>query len=354
MYKARVVRLETYGAFVELEGLSRHALLHVSQMSNVRVNDPSEVVGVGDPVQVKVISADPDSRKVSVTMRNINQSDGTDADPMNLEAEKLQRNRTRGAGREQEAEQASFPHRDGMELGAVLKTSCPRCGGIGHMAYECFVRPGQQQYALITLDDSDMKTILEAKRMATPKTPYTPLTHSAVAAAPVAPPLPPAEAHAPRASAGVGVVERSKHDTRHHHRRHTSRSRSPRREDKSGPSSRHHHHHRHHSPHARSPSRSRSRSREREREKDQGRERSSRASRGGKDEEEPRSSGRGESANHHKRDHRHSRRDKTDTHAQRKGEGRGDSKVRRRDGEGVATLEQRAATVPHGSTMRRE
>ena len=53
IYDAKVVRLEKYGAFVNFfEGTD--GLLHVSQISHERVNQPSDVLKIGDIVKVKV------------------------------------------------------------------------------------------------------------------------------------------------------------------------------------------------------------------------------------------------------------------------------------------------------------
>lgn len=48
----KVVRLEAFGAFVEL-GAERPGLVHVSELSHNYVRVPSEVVKVGDEVDVK-------------------------------------------------------------------------------------------------------------------------------------------------------------------------------------------------------------------------------------------------------------------------------------------------------------
>ena len=61
IYDAKVVRLEKYGAFVNLfEGTD--GLLHVSQISHERVNQPSDVLKIGDIVKVKVTEIDEKGR----------------------------------------------------------------------------------------------------------------------------------------------------------------------------------------------------------------------------------------------------------------------------------------------------
>ncbi len=66
----RVTHITDYGAFVELEeGIE--GLVHVSELSDKRVRHPSSVVKVGDVVQVRVKSVDPEQRRISLTMKPV-------------------------------------------------------------------------------------------------------------------------------------------------------------------------------------------------------------------------------------------------------------------------------------------
>ena len=69
IYDATVVRLEKYGAFVNLFG-STDALLHVSKISYQRVAQPSDVLKIGDKIQVKVMEIDEKGR-VNVSARDL-------------------------------------------------------------------------------------------------------------------------------------------------------------------------------------------------------------------------------------------------------------------------------------------
>lgn len=62
-----VKSITTFGAFVDLGGID--GLLHKTDMSWRRVNHPSEVVAVGDEIEVMVISVDRDSEKVSLGLK---------------------------------------------------------------------------------------------------------------------------------------------------------------------------------------------------------------------------------------------------------------------------------------------
>ncbi len=57
-----------FGAFIDI-GLHEDGLVHISQMANYRVHHPSEVVSVGDIVEVKVLKIDTDKQKVALTMK---------------------------------------------------------------------------------------------------------------------------------------------------------------------------------------------------------------------------------------------------------------------------------------------
>jgi transcriptional accessory protein Tex/SPT6 len=65
----RVVRLVDFGAFVDI-GAQTDGLLHVSQMSGSFVNHPSEVVKVGDEIEVRVIEIDSERHRISLTMKS--------------------------------------------------------------------------------------------------------------------------------------------------------------------------------------------------------------------------------------------------------------------------------------------
>jgi ribosomal protein S1 len=62
----KVVRLELYGAFIDL-GVGTNAILHISQLKD-KVNRISDVLNVGDEVTVWVDKVDPERGQVMVTM----------------------------------------------------------------------------------------------------------------------------------------------------------------------------------------------------------------------------------------------------------------------------------------------
>lgn len=64
-----VTRLAKFGAFVDLGGAD--GLIHISQLSWNRVNDPSEVVSVGDKVSVYVLDVDKQKGRISLTLKDV-------------------------------------------------------------------------------------------------------------------------------------------------------------------------------------------------------------------------------------------------------------------------------------------
>lgn len=69
--KGTVRNVTDFGAFVDI-GVKHDGLVHISRLSNNYVKNPSDVVSVGDIVDVKVIGIDNEKQKVSLSMKDIN------------------------------------------------------------------------------------------------------------------------------------------------------------------------------------------------------------------------------------------------------------------------------------------
>ena len=57
-----------FGAFVDI-GVKHDGLVHISEMSDKYIKNPSDVVSVGDIVKVKVIKIDRERQKVALSMK---------------------------------------------------------------------------------------------------------------------------------------------------------------------------------------------------------------------------------------------------------------------------------------------
>ncbi|HJZ94262.1 MAG TPA: 30S ribosomal protein S1 [Gemmataceae bacterium] len=68
--KGKVTKLTNFGVFVELQpGLE--GLLHISELSDGKVESPEDVVKVGDEVEVKVLRVDTKDRKIGLSRKNL-------------------------------------------------------------------------------------------------------------------------------------------------------------------------------------------------------------------------------------------------------------------------------------------
>ena len=202
------------------------ALLHISQMSNTKISDPSEVVSIGDPLFVKVIEIKvgnnvgtwsnfahsltrshahsftlhsftlsllhspilthplthpltyiwfspwlQDDGKIAVSMKSVRQSDGTDTDPTNIliEQERLRK------------QKVTDNERPPLELGAVLNTVCAKCGLKGHFAKDCFSQGKQYSVVEANSEEEQLEDLL--RHRAVQPHPTTATTTAAAAAA---------------------------------------------------------------------------------------------------------------------------------------------------------------------------
>ena len=66
--EGKVARLTDFGAFVDLGGID--GLVHVSEISHGHVGKPSDVLSVGDTVNVRILSVDSDKERVSLSIKD--------------------------------------------------------------------------------------------------------------------------------------------------------------------------------------------------------------------------------------------------------------------------------------------
>ena len=71
--EGQISNIVDFGAFVDLNGID--GLIHISELSWSHVNHPSEVLSIGDTVQVKVLDIDRDRQRISLGLKQ------TQADP---------------------------------------------------------------------------------------------------------------------------------------------------------------------------------------------------------------------------------------------------------------------------------
>nr|CAD7431305.1 unnamed protein product [Timema monikensis] len=150
MVDSEVKSVHPYGAFVQMPGAVVQGLVHRTQVSSVSVSDVSEVLQPGERVWCKVINIT-DDNKLALSMKVVDQGNGMDLDPNGVQIEQDERRRKAhpsGTGRRI------------IELGAVLNTTCSKCGVHGHLANECFRSPDGKTYALVEEEKDDMPTLV--------------------------------------------------------------------------------------------------------------------------------------------------------------------------------------------------
>jgi small subunit ribosomal protein S1 len=72
--EGRVTKVVTFGAFVEiLPGVE--GLVHISELAQHHVENPREVVAQGQPVNVKIIEVDGERRRLSLSLKRVEDTD---------------------------------------------------------------------------------------------------------------------------------------------------------------------------------------------------------------------------------------------------------------------------------------
>ncbi len=75
--RGKVTNITDFGAFVELEP-NIEGLVHVSELSKEKVDSPSDVVSVGEPVEAMVINVDRRERRIGLSIKNLKDKDQQD------------------------------------------------------------------------------------------------------------------------------------------------------------------------------------------------------------------------------------------------------------------------------------
>ena len=79
LIKGTIAKITNFGVFIQLEdGLE--GLLHISELADHKVENPEEMVKVGDQIDVKVLRVDTDDRKIGLSRRRVNWSEEQEAE----------------------------------------------------------------------------------------------------------------------------------------------------------------------------------------------------------------------------------------------------------------------------------
>jgi small subunit ribosomal protein S1 len=85
LVSGKVTKITNFGVFVGLED-NLEGLLHISELSDQKVENPEDVVKVGDDIEVRVLRVDSDERKIGLSRRRVDWTE----EQHRIEAEKEQ------------------------------------------------------------------------------------------------------------------------------------------------------------------------------------------------------------------------------------------------------------------------
>ncbi len=86
LVEGTITRLTKFGAFARLEG-DIEGLIHISELSENRINHPKEAVKEGDTLTLRVIRIDADQRRIGLSLRKVDSGAYADLDMKALAAE---------------------------------------------------------------------------------------------------------------------------------------------------------------------------------------------------------------------------------------------------------------------------
>ncbi len=71
LVQAKIVRLAKFGAFARIENTDLEGLIHISELSDQRVEHPKEVLKDGDVLTLRVIKIDPSNHRIGLSLRKV-------------------------------------------------------------------------------------------------------------------------------------------------------------------------------------------------------------------------------------------------------------------------------------------
>jgi len=72
--KGKVLKINPFGVFVELDK-DIHGLAHISELSEGRISDPSEIVKIGDTLKFKILSVEPENHRLGLSIRALKEKE---------------------------------------------------------------------------------------------------------------------------------------------------------------------------------------------------------------------------------------------------------------------------------------
>ena len=72
LVKGGIVRLAKFGAFARLENTDLEGLIHISELSESRIEHPKEIVSEDESLTLRIIRIDVDQRRIGLSLRKVN------------------------------------------------------------------------------------------------------------------------------------------------------------------------------------------------------------------------------------------------------------------------------------------
>jgi small subunit ribosomal protein S1 len=107
LIEGTITHLTKFGAFARLDE-ELEGLIHVSELSESRVNHPKEVVKEGDVVTLRVIKIDPERRRIGLSLRKVDSPAYADLDWKMALADEVKGQPAKEGEATVEAEEESF------------------------------------------------------------------------------------------------------------------------------------------------------------------------------------------------------------------------------------------------------
>lgn len=112
--KGKIVRLETYGAFVDI-GAERPGMIHISELSRGYVKSAQDVVKEGDEVEAKVLAVDVQKRQIRLSLKAL-QPEILEPEKVSQERKPAKRDRTRELPEVEPEAPETEPERTAMQI----------------------------------------------------------------------------------------------------------------------------------------------------------------------------------------------------------------------------------------------
>ena len=90
LVEGRIVRLTKFGAFARLEDSDLEGLIHISELSEHRIEHPKEIVKDGEVLTLRIIKMDPKMRRIGLSLRKVHSQAYADLDIQMALAEEVE------------------------------------------------------------------------------------------------------------------------------------------------------------------------------------------------------------------------------------------------------------------------